>query len=403
MMRKIEPILLDAIRFILGVLFIFSGMVKLVDPIGFGYKLEEYFEVFNERYGFPLFFVRFSLFLSIFFSTLEVALGVALLVGYRLRQVVTFMLGLILFFTFLTGYSAITDAVRDCGCFGDFIKLTPWQSFIKDVILTVLVLYLFVRRKQLERQVPKAGLITALGTLLALAFGLWNYLTLPVVDFRPYKKGNNLWALMQIPEGAPRDEYITILIYRNRQTGEEVQISSEEFMQRYQEFQDTTVWEFVTSESRLVRKGYTPPIHDFVLLDSTGQDRTEAILNQPGPYFFLIVYPDYFRADALGKVVQELRQVQQHTPVPVYVLNAFPAEEWQQLAQQYQVPDDWQVLNVDATALKTFIRSSPGIVLMNGPIVQDKWHWRTFDAAEAARKAEEILPVADQSISDRHA
>ncbi|NPA34618.1 MAG: DoxX family protein [Chlorobi bacterium] len=393
-MGKATKILVDIVRFAVGVLFIFSGMIKLVDPLGTAYKLEEYFEVFR----LPEFFNNLSLFLSIAFSSAEVSLGVALIVGWMPTLTTIALLGLIIFFTFLTGYSAITGAVTDCGCFGDFIKLTPWQSFYKDIVLTVLILFLFINRKHISPGGKVATVLTGIATVFAVLFGIWNYLTLPLIDFRPYKAGNNIWELMQVPPGAPQDVYETILVYRNKQTGDVVEMTSSEFVSRYQEFQDTTVWEFVSSESKLVQKGYTPPIHDFVLLDSSGNDVTAEVLNQSGTYLFVIVYPSRFSERGLKEVVEELKD----SELPVFVLTAFPSNEWENIKQEVGVPALWKTLYVDATALKTFIRSSPGVVLMNGPVVVDKWHWRTFskeDLRESLSKIETIEPDHNSDLN----
>ncbi len=389
-MNKGIKLLVDVVRFAVGVLFIFSGMVKLIDPLGTAYKLEEYFEVFH----FPEFFNSLSLFLSIAFSAAEVSLGVALIVGWMPALTTSALLALIVFFTFLTGYSAITGAVTDCGCFGDFIKLTPWQSFYKDIVLTVLILFLFLMRKRIGSGGKVATILTGIATIFAVAFGIWNYVTLPLFDFRPYKAGNNIWELMQVPPGAPQDVYETILVYRNKETGEEVEMPSSEFMTRYQEFQDTTVWEFVTSESRLVQKGYTPPIHDFVLLDPSGNDVTAEVLNQSGTYLFIIVYPSRFSIDGLKEIATELTD----SDLPVFVLTAFPNNDWESIVKNAGIPANWKTLYVDATALKTFIRSSPGVVLMNGPVVVDKWHWRTFSKDDLHKSISQIeITVPDQN------
>ncbi len=390
-MTKGLKILVGIVRFAVGVLFIFSGMVKLVDPLGTAYKLEEYFEVFH----FPEFFNNLSLFLSIAFSSAEVSLGVALIVGWMPILTTSALLLLIIFFTFLTGYSAITGAVTDCGCFGDFIKLTPWESFYKDIVLTILILFLFLMRRYITSGGRVATILTGIATLFAILFGIWNYVTLPLFDFRPYKAGNNIWELMQVPEGAPQDVYETILIYRNKETGEQVEMTSSEFATRYQEFQDTTIWEFVSSESRLVQKGYTPPIHDFVLLDVNGNDVTAEILNQSGSYVFIIAYPSRFSLKGLEKVSEQLRQVN----LPVYVLTAFPDSEWKAISSEAKLPDTWTTLYVDATALKTFIRSSPGVVLMHGPVVIDKWHWRTFSAEDLQESLSQITMIAPDENS----
>jgi uncharacterized membrane protein YphA (DoxX/SURF4 family) len=185
-MNKSLVYLLWFSRLFVGLLFIFSGLIKANDTIGFGYKLDEYFDVF----GMP-FLKSLSWSLSAFICVLEIFLGVALITGYRFALSAWLLLLLIVFFTFLTGYSAIFDKVTDCGCFGDAIPLTPWQSFYKDLILLVFILVLFFLRKQVKPLASAASVTWALSFLTAV-FTWYTWQHLPVIDFRSYKPGTNL-------------------------------------------------------------------------------------------------------------------------------------------------------------------------------------------------------------------
>lgn len=200
--------LLTFCRLFVGIVFTLSGLVKVNDIRGFGYKLEEYFEVFQKHSGLPFYdaLSSWSLPLAGLIAVFETVLAVFLLLGYARRFTAWTLLVMIVFFTFLTGYSAITKAVSDCGCFGDAVKLTPWQSFLKDVVLLGLIGYLFLKREELRPWLPRPALAITAWSLTALIAGLtlYFYLYLPAIDFLPYKVGKNLAkALEPGPSGVP--------------------------------------------------------------------------------------------------------------------------------------------------------------------------------------------------------
>src|SRR5690606_35920555 len=204
--RIVDPIS----RIIVGGLFIFSGLIKLNDPIGTAIKLQEYFEVFSEDFGsFFSIFIPVALELGMVLIVLEVVLGVAVLINYRMRITTVVLLALMVFFTFLTFYSAYFNKVTDCGCFGDAIKLTPWESFWKDVFLMVFVLHLFWQRKRFDpllRTRPGHAVIVGT-TLLSFFLGIYAVRHLPFIDFRAYRIGNHIPTQMQ-PQESPIIEYV---------------------------------------------------------------------------------------------------------------------------------------------------------------------------------------------------
>ncbi len=371
--------LVGLFRVLVGALFVFSGTIKGIDPVGFAYKLQEYGEVFH--IPLPL---AIALPLSIFFCVLEVFLGLSTLTGFAFQWASPILVALMVFFLFLTGYSAITGAVQDCGCFGEAIKLTPWQTFWKDVVLMGMILVLFVFRRNV-RSLPGSRIVTIGLTGIAGALFIFWSIALPPLDFRPYKVGNDLWALMQIPEDAPQPQYETIIIYRNRQTGERIQMNMEEFQQRYQEFADTTKWEFDTTITIEIQPGYTPPIQDFLLQDPEGNDYTEQILHYPKYYLFVVLEATRFSARAFRQTLKEIDRVSQ--VMPVYILTSFTSDQWEKLRQEYAI-EGYPVFFVDGVALKTMIRSSPGFVLMRGPVVQGKWSWVFFSAEKVLEAME---------------
>ncbi|WP_349290807.1 BT_3928 family protein [Anseongella ginsenosidimutans] len=241
-------------RIPVGLLFIFSGLIKANDPMGFGFKLEEYFVVFGIEWLSPL-----AVSLSILICSLEIVLGVAVLLGARIRLTAWGLLLLILFFTWLTFYSAWFNKVTDCGCFGDAIKLTPWQSFTKDLILLALILPIFLYRRRIQPVFSKTGsnLALLLAAVLSLGFGLYTYFYLPVVDLLPYKVGNHLPSLMTMPPDAEPDVFKVIYTLKNKKTGELREMDDKEYLST--KIWENPDWEYVkASDPILVKKGYTP-------------------------------------------------------------------------------------------------------------------------------------------------
>ncbi|HKL66862.1 MAG TPA: BT_3928 family protein, partial [Bacteroidales bacterium] len=238
-------------RYISGLVFIFSGLVKGIDPMGSMYKFIDYFTAFNMDALEPLAYV-----LGIILCTSEFIIGFAIITGIRMRIA---SWGLLLFmsgFTPLTLILAISNPVADCGCFGDAIHLTNWQTFYKNIVILVFAIIVFINRKS-YRVISKPvteWLVIAAMTVLFVLFTGYNRKHLPVVDFRPYKIGTDIREDMRIPEGAPADQFETTLIYEKN--GEEKEFTLENYPA------DDTTWTFVDSETKLVKKGYTPPIHD---------------------------------------------------------------------------------------------------------------------------------------------
>src|SRR5690606_24275235 len=200
-----SSLLLIFSRLFVGFLFVFSGLIKANDPIGFSYKLQEYFEVFHIA-----FLNNYAVAFAIVLCSLEIVFGILLLFGLYSKKVALGLLLLIVFFTFLTFYSAFFNVVTSCGCFGDAIKLTPWQSFSKDLILLFFILIIFLNRKKIQplfsNEISQALTLSA-AIVLSIGIGVYTYSFLPFIDFLPYKEGNNLPALMHVPKGAPLDEY----------------------------------------------------------------------------------------------------------------------------------------------------------------------------------------------------
>src|SRR5690554_5627982 len=205
-------------RILTGIVFVFSGLIKANDPVGFSYKLQEYFHVLGLQ-----FLNDSAVIIAVLICSLEVLLGGLLLLGFWRKWVAWGLLILILFFTFLTFYSAFFEVVTSCGCFGDAIPLTPWQSFIKDCILLLLIGVLFYYKDQIKpiiKDFYTQSILAICVVVISVGFGVYTYNFLPIIDFLPYKTGNNLPSLMTIPEGESIDEYETIYILKNKETNQ---------------------------------------------------------------------------------------------------------------------------------------------------------------------------------------
>jgi uncharacterized membrane protein YphA (DoxX/SURF4 family) len=342
-------------RIFVGALFIFSGLVKINDPVGTQIKLEEYFTVFASEFaGFFEIFVPYALPIAVFIIVLELVLGVAVLLQYRMTLTTTVLLLLMIFFTLLTFYSAYTGKVTDCGCFGDAVPLTPWQSFIKDIILMVFVLHLFWHRKRLVSLVSdKTGsIIVTLSAFISLAIGLYAIAYLPYIDFRPYKVGNNIPQNM-IAQEDPMLEYVFI------KDGEEIKSDKYLTPEEGYEYLDS----YITNE-----KESTPKITDYQVIDLDGNDFTEETFQ--GRKLLLIFYnigkADMDSMDEIRTLIKDLEDVE------VMALTASSAEAFESFRHEYQLPVNYYF--VDGTVLKAMIRSNPGIMLWENGTVIGKWH-----------------------------
>lgn len=357
-------VLVSIARVFVGILFIFSGWVKLNDPVGFSYKLQEYFgeQVLNLEFLIP-----YALVLAILIVVFELVLGIMLLIGYLPRFTNWSLLIMIVFFTFLTFYSAYYNKVTDCGCFGDAIPLTPWQSFGKDIILLILILFLFFNRKYITPVLAPAShrWIIFLSFMLCFLFAYHVLMHLPVVDFRPYKIGNNISEKMSVPEDAPKAVYEYEWKFNNN--GEEVVIKN-------QGAYPTGNGELLGVETTLIQEGYVPPIHDF-FIEKDGEDITESILAEDK--VLLIVMYDLRKMETDGaRAVKELSLEAASKGYEVVGLTASGKEKQDAVLEKYAL--DFEFYQNDETALKTIIRANPGFLVIKKGTITQKKHW--FDA-----------------------
>jgi len=359
-------------RLIVGLVFIFSGFVKAVDPLGSAYKFADYFTAF--KLGFLEFL---ALPMGIFLSAFELILGITLILGYRRKTMFQVLLWFMSFFTLLTFILAIFNPVSDCGCFGDALILTNWETFFKNVVLMVFVLILYFGRNSVYDSGPVLREWMVIGSLFvgASLFSFWNYRHLPLVDFRPYDVGTVIMEEMEIPDGVPVDEYKTSLIYRNMETGKTTSFSMEDYPK------DTLMWEFVDSESKLVKRGYEPPIHDFAIMDPYGNDLMDEILSDEG-YSMIMLANKLAGADKEALIhAGEWSQLEIFaSDFSFYAVTAATSAEVESISSELGL--GYPFLAGDEIMLKTIIRSNPGFMLLKNGTILGKWAYRDFPLLE---------------------
>lgn len=359
-------------RLIVGMVFIFSGFVKAVDPTGSAYKFADYFAAFR------LDFLGFlALPMGIFLSAFELVLGISLILGYRRKAVFVVLMWFMSFFTLLTLVLALFNPVSDCGCFGDALILTNWETFFKNLIIMVFVLILYFSRKQEPGSdlVLKEWMVILCIFVFSSLFSYWNFRHLPLVDFRPYDVGTVISEEMEVPEGAPMDEYMTTLIYRNRMTGQTSSFSMEDYPK------DTLKWEFVDSESKLVKRGYEPEIHDFAIMDPDGYDLVDQILADEGYSMIMIAY-DLGSTDHEALIdAGEWAQLELFaSDFSFYAVTAATTSAVESITAELGL--GYQFLAGDEIMLKTIVRSNPGFMLIKNGIILGKWAFRDLPDLE---------------------
>lgn len=369
-------------RIFVGLLFIFSGLIKANDPLGFGYKLQEYFEVFH-----CAFLNDYAAGIAIILCSLEIILGILLLVGFWANKVSWGLLVLILFFTFLTFYSAFFKVVTSCGCFGDAIPLSPWQSFSKDLVLLSLILVIFINRAHLKpvvnsQQVQK--IILGISILLSFSFGLYTYNYLPIIDFLPYKIGNNIPELMKFPPGAPTNVYEITYTLKNKKTGERKKMTDKAYLKT--EIWKDANWDITGDpETKLIKEGYNVKIKDLKITDSQDVDYTSEIIEHPY-YNLVIVAYDLQKTNlkALGNLNALTMNVAENYNIRTVLLTSSSVQRATAFSKTNKLL--MQFFYADAVPLKSMVRANPGILLLKDGIVINKWHYHSIPSYDELTK-----------------
>ncbi len=350
-------------RIIVGIVFIYSGFVKGIDPLGSDYKFTDYFNAFGMGW-----MNATTLFFSFALSLAEFLIGIALLFNLWVSRMAWGSLLFMFFFTPLTLVSALTNPVSDCGCFGDATLLTNWQTFWKNIILLLLAIMIFVYRKEYKSSLPLVGQFSFLALAGAgmLCLSVYCYRHLPVLDFRPYAVGKNITEGMRLPEGAEPDQYEVTLKYKNKQTGEVQSFTEENYP-----WQDTLNWEYESSSERLVKKGYITPIHDLVIEHPTLGNITEEILEDDNHTILAVAY-NLTQSDVQYQpAINRLAEYAQEKGIRFYGLTSSSERDIETYKKRYHVP--YEFCTADEIQLKTMIRSNPGVIILREGTILDKW------------------------------
>ncbi len=361
-MKRIKTIIAAISRTLLGVVFVFSGAVKAIDPFGTVYKIEDYLKAFG---GFFTDLLPMAEVAAWGLIILELLLGVCMVMNVRTKWTSWIALAFYCVMTPLTLYIALTNPVSDCGCFGDAVVLTNWQTFGKNVVLIILAIILVILRKSvypLWRGYMEI-IIAFVAAAITFAFMGYTYLHLPVVDFRPYKIGNHLPTLMEYPDDAATDVYEFSFVYEKN--GVEETFTLENYPKG-----DST-WTFVRQESKLIKKGYEPPIHDFEIMNADYEDLTWDILESEEPVTLVVMY-DLAKADKkqMAKVEALLGDEAEG-----YILTGSGTDEIIRFSLEYPTLSDC-ICTCDPVTLKTIVRANPGVIVVQNGVVIDKYNVR---------------------------
>ncbi len=354
-------VLVGISRIFVGILFIISGLIKLNDPVGFSFKLKDYFapDVLNLD-----FLVPYALLIAIFVVIYEVLLGIMVILGYAKKFTLWSLLLMIVFFTFLTFYSAYFNKVTDCGCFGDALKLTPWESFTKDIVLLVLILILFFGRKYIQPFFARGtqSIIVFASFIGCLAITYYVLQHLPIIDFRPYKIGANITEGMTVPEGAPKPIF---------EYNWEFNVNGEKKIITTNGDYPQQEGEFVGVETKEIQAGYEPPVHDFSI-ERDGEDYTTQFLNEEK----LIVIVVYNLTNSEKEGFASVRKLTNEALKKGYKVIGWSAssqEVMDQMTKDYEL--NFNFYFCDETTLKTIVRSNPGILELDRGTILQKLHY----------------------------
>lgn len=358
--------LIKILRWTVGLLFIFSGLVKANDPLGLSYKMLEFFEAWGWH-----FLDGYTLYASVAMNVCEVLAGVALIIGWQIKIFNWFLLLLISFFTFLTAYVLFSGKIKECGCFGDCIPLSGINTFLKDVVLLIMILVLFFNAKYITRTLT--NYISVVFLLLAVFFtiGIQIYALrhLPFVDCLPYKKGNNITVQMQVPIGAVADSFA--ITFKYKKNGKIVEFDKNNFPNDF----DST-YEYIDRFDKLVRKGNAEPaIIDFSLHSLSGNDTTSVVLNQK---CVLMLIKDFDTPNRLWKNdVLKIDSLCKRNHLSFYIVTSLPEK-----AKELYFNNAISILKADATVIKTAARVQPTYIVLNQATIIGKHSFADIDLVE---------------------
>ena len=347
-------------RIIFGLVFLFSGFVKAVDPLGTAYKISDYLEAFSLT---SLDFLAFPA--SLLLIATEFTIGFNILFNVHLKACTWIASLFMLVMTPITLYLAISNPISDCGCFGDAIVMTNWQTFYKNVVLCIILAIIALLQNQTRPWLSNWGawIVTLVPILISFGISIYCYNLLPIIDFRPYKIGNNIIEGMQIPEDAPLDKYETTFFYEKN--GIEQAFTLDNYPA-----EDST-WTFVRQESKLIEQGFVPPIHDFSIITEDG-DITDLVLEDAG-YTLLVISHKVEKASTKNiKCVKSTIANAKKAGAKVIWLTSSYSDDIEKFKSEYGINDTFGA--TDDITLKTIVRSNPGLVLIKDATMIEKWH-----------------------------
>ena len=375
--------LVNACRFLLGATFVFSGFVKAIDPIGTQYKLQDYISAVGMGGIVP---DIVTLLASVALSALEFSLGVFVLFAIRRHLVSKILVAFMAVMTLITVWIALFNPVKDCGCFGEALRLTNVQTLLKNIVLLAASVVVAWRPLRMYRFLSRSTQwiainYTILFVLLLSAHCLYH---LPLIDFRPYHIGMNIKKGMEIPAGAPQPEFETTFILQKNGVKKEFTLDN---------YPDSS-WQFVDSKTVQTKEGYVPPIHDFSIQKADGDDITDSVLTAKG-YIFLLVSPHLEQADDSNfGDIDLLYEYCHERKIPFYCLTASTKKDIDHWADITGA--EYPFCFTDETTLKTIIRSNPGLLLLKDGTIIRKWSHNDLPSSSSLN-----APLSKLSIGAR--
>lgn len=369
-------------RILVGITFIFSGYVKGIDPWGSTYKFTDYFNAMGMEWmiwaAFPL---------GIILALAEFTIGIALLFNIFIKFFSWLALLFMAIFLPLTLWVAIKNPVPDCGCFGDALIISNWETFYKNIALTVLSIIVVKTRKDMKCLFNQK-IANALGILSIVVYCssvFYSYNHLPVFDFRPYKVDVNIPDAMTVPIDAPQDVYKNIYYYENKNTGKIKKFNDENFP-----WQDTLNWKYSDSKTKLIKEGYHAPIHDFTIETPDGDNIIDFFMYDENYVFMLVAYNLEKSSLKPQDKINNLANWALENGLSFICLTSSLPDESAIFAEETGAP--YEFFNCDEITLKTIIRSNPGLIVLKEGTIVGKWHYNDIPTPE---KFIEEFPLND--------
>lgn len=373
MQSNIKRTLDYVFRFLFGCVFIFSGFVKAVDPMGTAYKISEYMNVFGFS-GLLDSIPSLPIILSVFLCAMEFLIGVSVFLHIYNKVNFWVAAAFMLFFTVTTLIDALTNNVSDCGCFGDAVKLTNWQTFFKNIILDLLLVGIFICDEKKPQQFanPKNWITLSVFALFVIIFCIRNIMYEPVIDFRPWKVGNKM-----APTPNEQAPLVSYALYKNNQTGEEKEYSMDSLMTAYQS--DTNFqqhWSFVSS--RFINPNEIKAAGFSLLAYGSDKDESLEILSDTTKDLYIIAVVDLNKVSEKGmKRVSQFADKKFHSNSHVIVITASTPDMWYSFQEKYDL-GNYMIYSCDDKSIEAMARCNPAVVHIEKTIVKDKWGWRSL-------------------------